>query len=209
MGDGGGVGGDGRRIGGVPALPATVTAVAPRRVATLFPGYFAMVMATGIIAVAASQQNVDWLAQALYVIAAVAYVVLAVLLVLRVVRYRSMFAADVTNHAKGFAFLTTVAGTNVLGRGFGGDPRVVRPGVGAVVVEPRPVGRVPLRHADRRGHRPRQARPPVGHQRHLVPPDRVDRIDRRPRRAAVRPATVATRWRSPHWPRSPSVSSST
>jgi tellurite resistance protein TehA-like permease len=84
-------------------------------VATLFPGYFAMVMATGIIAVAASQQNLDWLAQALYVVAAVAYVVLAVLLVLRIVRYRTMFAADVTNHAKGFAFLTTVAGTNVLG----------------------------------------------------------------------------------------------
>jgi tellurite resistance protein TehA-like permease len=83
--------------------------------ATLFPGYFAMVMATGIIAVAASQQDLDWLAQALYVVAAVAYVVLAVLLVLRIVRYRSMFAADVTNHAKGFAFLTTVAGTNVLG----------------------------------------------------------------------------------------------
>ena len=84
-------------------------------VATLFPGYFAMVMATGIIAVAASQQDLDWLAQALYVVAAVAYAVLVVLLIVRVVRYRSMFAADVTNHAKGFAFLTIVAGTSVLG----------------------------------------------------------------------------------------------
>jgi tellurite resistance protein TehA-like permease len=74
-----------------------------------------MVMATGIIAVAASQQNWDWLAQALYVVAAIAYVVLAVLLGLRIARYPSMFTADVTNHAKGFAFLTTVAGTNVLG----------------------------------------------------------------------------------------------
>jgi tellurite resistance protein TehA-like permease len=83
--------------------------------ATLFPGYFAMVMATGIVAVAASQQDIDWLAELLYVIAAAAYVVLAVLLIARVVRYRSRFAADVTNHAKGFAFLTTVAGTNVLG----------------------------------------------------------------------------------------------
>jgi tellurite resistance protein TehA-like permease len=83
-------------------------------VATLFPGYFALVMATGIIAVAASQQQLDWLAETLYVVAAVAYVVLAGLLLSRVVRYRSMFTADVTNHAKGFAFLTTVAGTNVL-----------------------------------------------------------------------------------------------
>jgi tellurite resistance protein TehA-like permease len=84
-------------------------------VATLFPGYFAMVMATGIIAVAASQQDIDWLAQVLYVVAAGAYVVLAVLVIARVIRYGSLFAADVTNHAKGFAFLTIVAGTNVLG----------------------------------------------------------------------------------------------
>ena len=84
-------------------------------IATLFPGYFAMVMATGIVAIGSSQQDLDWLAQGLYVIAAAAYVVLAVLLALRVVRFWPAFTADLTNHAKGFAFLTTVAGTNVLG----------------------------------------------------------------------------------------------
>src|SRR5262245_13533811 len=83
-------------------------------IASLFPGYFALVMATGIIAVGASQQNVDWLANALYAIAAAAYVVLVVLLAVRIVRYWRQFAADVTAHAKGFAFLTIVAGTNVL-----------------------------------------------------------------------------------------------
>jgi tellurite resistance protein TehA-like permease len=83
--------------------------------ATLFPGYFALVMATGIVAVGASQQDIAWLAQLLYVIAAVAYAVLAVLLVVRILRCWDRFAADVTDHAKGFAFLTTVAGTNVLG----------------------------------------------------------------------------------------------
>jgi tellurite resistance protein TehA-like permease len=36
------------------------------------------------------------------------------LLVIRMIRYWPNFAADVTNHAKGFAFLTTVAATNVL-----------------------------------------------------------------------------------------------
>ena len=86
----------------------------PSPIATLFPGYFALVMATGIIAVAADQQNLDLLAEVLYVITAVAYVVLAVLLATRMVRFWSNFAADVTNHAKGFAFLTTVAATNVL-----------------------------------------------------------------------------------------------
>jgi tellurite resistance protein TehA-like permease len=86
-------------------------------IATLFPGYFAMVMATGIVAVASSQQNLDGLADALYVVAVGAYVVLAVLLVARLVLYWSAFAADLTNHAKGFAFLTIVAATNVLGAG--------------------------------------------------------------------------------------------
>ena len=84
-------------------------------VRTLFPGYFAMVMATGIIAVGASQQDLTWLADGLYVIAAVTYVVLAVLLVGRVAMVPKLVAADVTSHAKGFAFLTTVAATNVLG----------------------------------------------------------------------------------------------
>lgn len=86
----------------------------PSPIATLFPGYFALVMATGIVAIAAAQQNLRLLAEVLYVITAVAYVVLAVLLATRMVRFWSNFAADVTNHAKGFAFLTTVAATNVL-----------------------------------------------------------------------------------------------
>jgi tellurite resistance protein TehA-like permease len=84
-------------------------------IATLFPGYFALVMATGIVAIGASQQDIEWLAEALYAIAAVAYVVLAVLLTLRILRYPRLVATDLTSHAKGFAFLTIVAGTNVLG----------------------------------------------------------------------------------------------
>jgi tellurite resistance protein TehA-like permease len=84
-------------------------------IASLFPGYFALVMATGIIAVAASQQRIDWLADGLYVIAAVAYVVLVVLLALRMLWYWNRFASDVTAHSKGFAYLTIVAATNVLG----------------------------------------------------------------------------------------------
>jgi tellurite resistance protein TehA-like permease len=83
-------------------------------IATLFPGYFALVMATGIIAVAASQQNLDWLADALYVIAAIAYVVLGVLVIARLVLYPRLLFADLTSHAKGFAFLTIVAATNIL-----------------------------------------------------------------------------------------------
>ena len=85
-------------------------------IAALFPGYFAMVMATGIVAIGAFQQDLTWLAEALYAVAAAAYVVLLVLTVVRLVRFPRLLAADLTSHAKGFAFLTMVAGTNVLNR---------------------------------------------------------------------------------------------
>lgn len=88
-------------------------------VRTLFPGYFAMVMATGIIAIGAAQQDLDLLADALYVVAAATHLVLTVLLVGRVVLASKLLLADVTSHAKGFAFLTTVAATNVLGSASG------------------------------------------------------------------------------------------
>lgn len=84
-------------------------------VASLFPGYFALVMATGIISIAAEQQDLHWLAVGLYAVAGVAYVVLWILHILRIVRHPRLWFADATDHAKGFAFLTTVAGTNVLG----------------------------------------------------------------------------------------------
>jgi tellurite resistance protein TehA-like permease len=85
-----------------------------RLVADLFPGIFAMVMATGIIAVAAKQQRIGWLADILYFVAAAAYVVLMVLFAARLVAFPRRLVADLTSHARGFAFLTIVAGTNVL-----------------------------------------------------------------------------------------------
>jgi tellurite resistance protein TehA-like permease len=96
---------------------ATAPATAPdaaNPIASLFPGYFAIVMATGIIAVGASQQDIGWLANVLYALAAAAYVILAVLFIARLALYPRRLFADLTSHAQGFAFLTFVAGTNVL-----------------------------------------------------------------------------------------------
>lgn len=84
-------------------------------IATLFPGYFALVMATGIISIAAHQQNLDWIASGLYLVAAGAYGVLVVLTIARLVGYPRKLFNDLFSHQKGFAFLTTIAGTNVLG----------------------------------------------------------------------------------------------
>jgi tellurite resistance protein TehA-like permease len=100
-----------------------VTTTEPHPIAsnvrTLFPGYFAMVMATGIVAVGAAQQDLGWMADALYAVTAVTYVVLAALLLWRLAVAPKLLAADITSHVKGFAFLTTVAATNVLGSASG------------------------------------------------------------------------------------------
>ena len=88
------------------------------RPADLFPGYFALVMATGIIAVGALQQNLRWLAWALLWVNVAFYVVLWVLYLLRLARDRARFLDELTSHQRGPSFLTMVAGTNVLGAGF-------------------------------------------------------------------------------------------
>jgi Voltage-dependent anion channel len=87
------------------------------RLADLFPGYFALVMATGIIAVGAFQQRILWLAWTLLWADVAFYLALWVLYLIRLVRYRARFLADLTSHQRGPAFLTMVAGTNVLGSG--------------------------------------------------------------------------------------------
>ena len=73
-------------------MSASVDAPKLSPIATLFPGYFALVMATGIIAVGASQQKIVWLAEALYVIAAAAYGVLMMLTVIRAIAYNRSLA---------------------------------------------------------------------------------------------------------------------
>ena len=78
-------------------------------IATLFPGYFALVMATGVIAIAARQQEINWLADALFAVTLVAYGVLVGLSAARAARYPRLLVADLTSHARGFA------GTPLLG----------------------------------------------------------------------------------------------
>ena len=81
----------------------------------LSPSYFALVMATGIIAIGAELLDLRPVAVALFVISVCAYVVLWALTGLRLARHRREFAADLISHKRGFGFMTMVAGTCVLG----------------------------------------------------------------------------------------------
>jgi tellurite resistance protein TehA-like permease len=86
-----------------------------RAAADLFPGYFALVMATGIISIACFLLEMKTLAIALLVINVIAYVVLWVFLLLSSTALFSRGKADINDHVRGPGFFTVVAGTCVLG----------------------------------------------------------------------------------------------
>ena len=84
-------------------------------VKNLPPAYFAMVMATGIVSIAAKIQGFEHLAMFFFWAAALFYVALWALSIARFVRFRSAMVADFTNHAVAPGFFTAAAGTGVLG----------------------------------------------------------------------------------------------
>lgn len=84
----------------------------------LFPGYFALVMATGIVSIACYLLGMETIAWWLFRLNVVAYIVLWVLTIARVVLYRSLLWGDLTHPFRGAGFFTVVAGTCVLGNDF-------------------------------------------------------------------------------------------
>jgi tellurite resistance protein TehA-like permease len=81
----------------------------------LFPGYFALVMATGIISVASQLLDLRGVAIVLLAVNVVAYVLLSALLCARLVRYPRRVWADLRDHGRGPGFFTVVAATCMLG----------------------------------------------------------------------------------------------
>ncbi len=84
-------------------------------VKNLFPGYFAFVMATGIVSIAAHGLGMASVAMALLAINVVGYAALTLLLLLRVAIYPKRIILDLCDHERGAGFFTVVAGTCVLG----------------------------------------------------------------------------------------------
>lgn len=81
----------------------------------LFPGYFALVMATGIVSIAAHLLEMPRIAWALLAVNLGAYAVLTAMLVVRFLVYFPRVVEDLNNHARGPGFFTVVAATCVLG----------------------------------------------------------------------------------------------
>jgi tellurite resistance protein TehA-like permease len=82
---------------------------------TLFPGYFAFVMATGIVSIVTLNLGMSLLSNVLFWIDVAGYAILVILYSARLAFFPKDFAGDLTDAGSMFAFLTFVAGTGVLG----------------------------------------------------------------------------------------------
>lgn len=84
-------------------------------IGSLAPGYFALVMASGIVSIGMHSARRSTLSAALLAVAGTAYLVLITLTVLRVLRHRDAMAHDFADPARAFGNFTFVAATCVLG----------------------------------------------------------------------------------------------
>lgn len=84
-------------------------------VRTLTPGYFALVMGTGIVSIALDLQGHQRPSEVLFALAGAAYLILIVLSGWRAFAHRGSLLEDFRNTRRAFGFFTFVAGTNVLG----------------------------------------------------------------------------------------------
>lgn len=94
---------------------STVGARASDGVRQIAPGYFAFVMATGIISIATYGRGWEITSQFLAVVAGIAWVVLVGMNLLRLGIFRTAMSDDLHDPTRAFGFFTFVAGTCVLG----------------------------------------------------------------------------------------------
>jgi tellurite resistance protein TehA-like permease len=87
------------------------------QIETLYPGSFAVVMATGIISNAFFLKGHPILSDALFAANLLAYSLLLIFAVLRALWFWPALRADLINPRLAFSFFTIVAATNVLGTG--------------------------------------------------------------------------------------------
>lgn len=84
-------------------------------VKNLSPAYFGLVMATGIVSLAAEMVGMPFVGRVLYWLNLPFYAVLVALTALRLCAHPGLFIADLISHQRGPGFFTFVAGSCVLG----------------------------------------------------------------------------------------------
>ena len=84
----------------------------------LHPAYFSLVMATGIVSIAAYWVGFSLVARSLFALNIGAAAILWGLLIARIIHYPDAVLADFKSHSRGVGFFTVVASTCVLGSQF-------------------------------------------------------------------------------------------
>jgi tellurite resistance protein TehA-like permease len=100
------------------ALPWQLITLCNDGAAGLFPGYFAVVMATGATSIASHLLHHEVIALALLVANCLAYAMLSALTIVRAACYPRSLVNDMVDHARGPGFFTLIAGTSILGAQF-------------------------------------------------------------------------------------------
>lgn len=101
-----------------PSATFSVWNVVDRAAAHLYAGYFVLVMATGIVSIAAHLLRIAAIAWVLFQINKLAYGILLFLTVVRAISYFPRLIADLISHSRGPGLLTMISGTCILGSQF-------------------------------------------------------------------------------------------
>jgi tellurite resistance protein TehA-like permease len=97
----------------VPLEPPST--LVKRAIATLDPGYFAMVMGSGIVSVAASLVGLTFISTIVLMVTIVAFVILLLAYISRIIWFRQYFIQSLREPNIAMGYFTLVAGSNVLG----------------------------------------------------------------------------------------------
>lgn len=83
-----------------------------------YPGYFALVMATGIVSMACLQFKLDVPGKILFMLNNVQYFILAAIFIIRLIFFFKECKEDLSTNPKGAGFLTIVAASSIIGTGY-------------------------------------------------------------------------------------------
>jgi tellurite resistance protein TehA-like permease len=96
-------------------MPARIRNIIKNSLENLQPAYFALVMSTGIVSIAAHYQGFESISKALFGFNVAAYIILWFMYIARLFFFTQNFRNDFRDHTKGMGFFTAVAASGVLG----------------------------------------------------------------------------------------------
>jgi tellurite resistance protein TehA-like permease len=89
-----------------------------RNLVEMHPSYFGLVMATGIVSIAAYLSGFTWIGQLLFWLSVVCYASLWLLILARLAFFPRAMLTDLADHNRGVGFFTPIAATSILGSQF-------------------------------------------------------------------------------------------